>query len=243
MKTLLKYGVILSVLWSLSAVLQAQSTPLPDGPRAKAGTHAADGIGVAVGPTRSTEETFNAPWEEDSVDTPLKAGDKMTAHSIVQTMEGEDFDLNAAVASQPTVLIFYRGGWCPYCNAHLRELQTSAPALQAMGYQILAVSTDMPEALKETADGNELSYQLFADPMVTVADSFGLKYKVKQNYLDHLTNDHDTDLVAQNGGYLLTPGAYIMNTDGVIEFAYVNMNFAVRISQDALLKAAREALN
>lgn len=29
----------------------------------------------------------------------------------VETVEGEEIDLAAAVRSQPTVLIFYRGGW------------------------------------------------------------------------------------------------------------------------------------
>ena len=166
----------------------------------------------------------------------------MPAKSVVRTLDGKEFDLNAAVASQPTVLIFYRGGWCPYCNAHLRELQQSAPALAEMGYQILAISTDTPDALRATLDRLELDYQLLSDASVEVADSFGLKYKVKDEYLGHVKNDHETDLVAQNGGYLLTPGAFVMSTDGVIRFAYVNMNYAVRIRQESLLKAARQAL-
>ncbi len=29
----------------------------------------------------------------------------------VKTVAGESFDLNAAIGSKPTILIFYRGGW------------------------------------------------------------------------------------------------------------------------------------
>jgi hypothetical protein len=38
---------------------------------------------------------------------PVGTGDKMP----VKTVEGEDFNLADAVAEQPSVLIFYRGGW------------------------------------------------------------------------------------------------------------------------------------
>jgi peroxiredoxin len=206
------------------------------------GTPAPDGIGATVGPSPGAGEMKQGPWLEGSVGTPLTAGARMPANSVVRTVDGAEFDLNAAVASRPTVLIFYRGGWCPYCNAHLRELQESAPALEEMGYRILAISTDAPAALQATMDRHELSYQLLSDASVEVADRFGLKYKVSDQYLGHVKNDHGTDLVAQNGGHLITPAAFVMDTDGVIRFAYVNMNFSVRITQESLLKAAREAL-
>ena len=41
---------------------------------------------------------------------PVGTGDKMPA-ATVRTVEGEDFSLADAVAENPTVLIFYRGGW------------------------------------------------------------------------------------------------------------------------------------
>ena len=41
---------------------------------------------------------------------PLGTGQKMPA-ATVRTVEGEEFSLADAVAEQPTVLIFYRGGW------------------------------------------------------------------------------------------------------------------------------------
>jgi|GEM_PF-804542 len=48
----------------------------------------------------------------DSADKvkPLKVGDKVPK-ATPMTEEGKPFDLNAAIAKQPTVLIFYRGRW------------------------------------------------------------------------------------------------------------------------------------
>ncbi|HKK17333.1 MAG TPA: DUF3179 domain-containing (seleno)protein, partial [Opitutales bacterium] len=33
--------------------------------------------------------------------------------------DGEELGLHALTADQPVILVFYRGGWCPYCNRHL----------------------------------------------------------------------------------------------------------------------------
>lgn len=211
-------------------------------PGVAVGTVAPDGLGVTVGRSSSAGEMANGPWVDASVIRPLQAGARMPAGSIVQTVDGQPFDLNAAVAKKPTILIFYRGGWCPYCNVHLHQLQASLETLQGMGYQLLAISSDTPEELRAAAAKEKLNYELLSDSQVEVAGKFGLKYKVTDRFLERLKKDHDTDLNAQNGGYLLTPGAFILDRAGVIRFAYANNNFTVRVSQEALMKAARDAL-
>ncbi len=41
---------------------------------------------------------------------PVKIGAKLPALGLT-TVDGKAFDIQAAVAKKPTVLIFYRGGW------------------------------------------------------------------------------------------------------------------------------------
>ena len=36
---------------------------------------------------------------------------------ILPDATGKDVSLSELVASGPAVLVFYRGGWCPYCNS------------------------------------------------------------------------------------------------------------------------------
>jgi cyclase len=211
-------------------------------PSVPAGTRAPDGIGVVVARSPGAGPLRNGFWVPKTQGKPLGAGARMPSPAIVKTMAGRSFDLNAAVVRQPTVLIFYRGGWCPFCNAHLRELQASAPALRALGYQILAVSSDTPDKLRATLERNKLDYVLLSDDQVAVAAKFGLRYQVNDAYLAHLRDDKGTDLVRQNGGYLLTPAAYIVDRTGKLRFAYVNDNASVRVGQDVLLREARAAL-
>ena len=41
--------------------------------------------------------------------------------AALRDLDGNDVTLHAIVAEKPTVLIFYRGSWCPYCNLHLSD--------------------------------------------------------------------------------------------------------------------------
>lgn len=212
-------------------------------------TVAPDGIGVTLregaSPLPYTKDTVTyVPWEEGSKMKPLAVGSKLPKGSVAWTKTGAALDLNKTAKEKPTVLIYYRGGWCPFCNIHLQELQKSVPALEKMGYQLLAISTDTVEALK-AYDDSELEYQLLADPDLKLATSLGIKYKVAQQYIQHvkeIPQGRAFDMEKRNGGYLVTPTAYILDTGGTIRFAYSNDNYTVRASQDGLLKAAKEAL-
>ena len=79
--------------------------------------------------------------------SPLLSGENIPQVKLSDAT-GQPFDLNAAVSLKPTILIFYRGGWCPYCSKQLAGLQEIEEDLTKMGYQLLAVSTDSPDNLK-----------------------------------------------------------------------------------------------
>ncbi len=52
----------------------------------------------------------DAPPDAAEKIRPLLIGARVPKLTLT-TLAGEPFDLNAAVAKQPTVLIFYRGNW------------------------------------------------------------------------------------------------------------------------------------
>ena len=62
---------------------------------------------------------------------PLSIGSK-TPSLVLQDADGVEFDLNRAIKKQPTVIIFCRGGWCPYCNLQLGQLQTFSHSADAL---------------------------------------------------------------------------------------------------------------
>lgn len=169
--------------------------------------------------------------------SPLLIGEKIPSVSLAD-QEGMMINLNAVVAMKPTVLVFYRGGWCPFCNKQLSALQEIQSFLDKKGYQIIAISTDSPENLRSTSKKNELGYKLLSDADLSVTKQFGLAFKAPERYADLLekfTGGKDTESL------LPVPSVFILNKAGVIKFEYINPDFKERISS-SLLKAAAEAL-
>ncbi len=147
-------------------------------------------------------------------------------------------------AEQPTILIFYRGGWCPYCSRHMAELQKIEGQIVEMGYQILAISVDRPEVLRETLTDQELTYTLLSDSPADAMKAFGVAYRVDDNTVARYKSigiDFE-----KNTGYdhhiLPAPAVFILDQEGTVKFQYVNPDYKQRINGDVLLTAAKAYL-
>lgn len=169
--------------------------------------------------------------------SPLLAGEKIPVLQLRKS-SGEPFDLNKSVSETPTILVFYRGGWCPYCSKQLSGLQEIEKDLTKMGYQVIAISTDSPENLSKTMNKEKLSYTLLSDADLNAAKRFGIAFKSPKNY--------DKFLPETSGGknvdkLLPVPSVFILNKKGNILFEYINPDITQRLSAP-LLKAAAAAL-
>lgn len=176
--------------------------------------------------------------------SPLKAG-WVIPDGVLRTLEGKEVHLKEEVRRKPTVLIFYRGGWCPYCSTQMGQLAKIQPKLAALGYQLLAVSPDKPEKLKESADKQRLNYILLSDSSMQVCLDFGLAYRVAGAAYDTYVNKYHVDLEGASGEnhhLLPVPAAFVLDKRGMIHYAYSNPNYKVRVNPEELLRAVERAI-
>ena len=186
----------------------------------------------------NAQTTAGIPAKPEEV-SPLLIGENIPAINVLDAM-GNSFDLNSAVAQKPTLLIFYRGGWCPYCNKQLSGLQEIEADLKKMGYQIIAISTDSPDNLKASIAKNKLEYTLLSDADLNASKQFGLAYKAPAAY--------DKLLPTSSGGknldkLLPVPSIFFISKKGNIRFEYINVNYTQRISSDLLKAVAQTIIN
>ncbi len=174
---------------------------------------------------------------------PLPVGSEVPPLTL-KTGDSKIFDLNAALKKQPTVLIFYRGGWCPFCNAQLSQLQKINGDLVRLGYQILAISPDEPTALEKTLVKDALDYTLLSDNSTQAMRSMGLAYRVDDATAKRYAEAGVNLKAAPDGKsrVLPAPGVFIVDQKGLIQFSYVNPNYRVRLNPELLLTAARVIL-
>jgi len=166
--------------------------------------------------------------------SPLLIGESVPAVTLPDAT-GKPISLNAKIAAKPTILIFYRGGWCPFCNRELAGIQSIEANLRKMGYQIIAISTDSPENLSKTMDKQKLTYTLLSDSELSASKQFGIAFVAPKAYEKTLIEGSN----GKNVNKLLpVPSVFILNTKGTIQFEYINPDFKQRISPDLLIGVA-----
>ncbi|MEQ9265289.1 MAG: peroxiredoxin-like family protein [Balneolaceae bacterium] len=192
---------------------------------------------------------FTSPaYSQDVPDSPADVNPILVNSTIpdvmVKTIDSEEVKLRSVVAEKPTMLIFYRGGWCPYCSRHMVELQQIESEILDIGYQIIAISVDKPEILKETLMKNELSYTLLSDSPADALKSFGVAYKVDDATVTRYKSvgiDFEKN-TGYNHNILPAPAVFIIDQEGTVKFQYVNPDYKQRINGDVLLAAAKAYL-
>src|SRR5690606_31253711 len=144
--------------------------------------------------------------------TPLLNGQQIPDITL-KTAQGEAVNLRELVASKPTVILFYRGGWCPYCNAQLAGFQPVEKQLTALGYPILAASPDSPERLNEQKFVTDYQVKLLSDPNLEAIRAFGLACylpdDVPAKYREWKGNTSPT-LPGRDRIVLPVPAAYVL---------------------------------
>ena len=73
--------------------------------------------------------------------TLLNPGDPFPALTLTQP-GGQALTGPGAFHGDFGVVLFYRGSWCPYCNAQLRAFQRAAGSLAEAGPSVVAMSVD-----------------------------------------------------------------------------------------------------
>lgn len=174
---------------------------------------------------------------------PLLAGMAAPEFTIRQA-DGTPYTFAAGARAKPVIVTFYRGGWCPYCNRYLWEMRDAEQALLDLGYEMLFISADRPEKLKEVLEESGLQYTLLADNDLVAARAFGIAFRVSDDYFSKLLA-HDIDLEDASGRdhhALPVPAVFVIGADGIIDFQYLNPDYTVRVDPDVLVAAARAGL-
>ncbi len=171
-----------------------------------------------------------------------KAGDKAPDFRLLDG-RGAYVHLKDLLTTGPVVLSFYRGGWCPYCNLELRALQSVLPEIRQLGAQLVAISPQTPDESLSTAEKNELAFTVLSDLGSATAKSFGIAFDLS-NELRPIYAQFGHALPDMNGDdswALPLPATYVIDTDGTIVLAFLDVDYRNRLEPGEIL-AALQAL-
>ncbi len=176
--------------------------------------------------------------------SPLMNGQQIPNEIEVTTINGKKLSLGQVLNNKKTILFFYRGGWCPFCNTQMGQLKKIENKLARLGFQLIGISTDNEQDLQKSIGKHQLNYQLLADYNSITSQAFGLAYYSSQKTTDRyiaamgLKNPLQKNKAGDKRLVLPVPAIYVIDSKGLIQFNYVNPNYKVRLHEALLLKAA-----
>src|ERR1700757_799849 len=93
---------------------------------------------------------------------------------IVNLPVGRTVHLPGDLAGRFGVVLFYRGAWCPYCNAQLSAFQRALDGLAQVGASVVALSVDDEAATRDLIARHGLRFPVgHSADAVVVADATG----------------------------------------------------------------------
>jgi peroxiredoxin len=152
---------------------------------------------------------------------------------------GRPVDLGALADAGPLVVMFYRGGWCPYCNLELRAYQRKLAAIRAVGARLVAVTPETPDNALGTAEKNDLAFAVLSDVTGTLADALGIRFRLSPE-IEALYRKFGHDLPTHNGDSewsLPMPATYVVERGGRIAYAHVDPDYRRRAEPAEVLAA------
>ena len=162
--------------------------------------------------------------------SPLLIGEILPNATLLNE-NGESINLNEEIAKKNTVLVFYRGGWCPYCNMQLAGLVDSEAEILKLGYQIIAVSPDDYRNLKPSVEKNNMNYKLYSDADGSFIKNIGIGFTPSSGTTSYIAQK----TIGKTTEVLPVPTVMVLNKKGEILFEYISPNYKQRISPELLL--------
>lgn len=168
---------------------------------------------------------FSSLLNPNPVGGGLKVGDKAPAISGVD-VRGVAVKWDELLKKGPVVVVFYRGGWCPYCNLYLASLVKEMEAISKLG-TVVAITVQKPDKIEETIAGKKISFPVLFDASGDIVKSY------------RAVSDKAVPPKSTTGDYqvpfLPVPATFIVGSDGIISKRHFDEDYKNRMEVPALL--------
>jgi peroxiredoxin len=160
-------------------------------------------------------------------------------------VDGQPTTLAQNLGGKPAVIVFYRGGWCPYCNITLRTYQAQlVPALAERGIGLVAIAPEAPGGSLSTKESKQLTFTVLSDPGNQIAAQLGILTAPSDGArAAQLQLGLDLTQVNADGTTALPmPTVVITDADGVIRWIDVHPDYTTGTEPGHILQAVTETI-
>jgi peroxiredoxin len=174
----------------------------------------------------------------------LKVGDKAPTLSLDSVTGGQQ-SLGDLYAQGPTFVVFYRGGWCPFCNLQIHELSNAAPEFAKRGLRLVAISVDVPTQEAMTQAKHGVPFPMLSDPKLKAHQAFHVVHTAGEGEQKVLAG-FGIDLQKFSGEThksFAVPSMFLVDKQGVVRWEHADEDFKTRPTAKQMLAVAATTLS
>ena len=167
----------------------------------------------------------------------LKAGTIVPGFTVNDHL-GNSITLEELKAKGNLLVVFYRGGWCPYCNRQIRQLTEAWPQFQQRNVVPVLISVDKPDAAAMALRTYEIPFPVLSDPDLVVHDLFQVTMKLDDELIPKY-REYGIDVEDWSGRThhkFAVASVFLINETGVLVWSHSSMDYKTRPSVQQLLQ-------
>jgi peroxiredoxin len=184
------------------------------------------------------EKSINDLKTQNIENESIKIGNIVTPFTLLNT-QNQLIHSKDILKKGKTILAFYRGSWCPYCNLELRELQNNIAKITDKNATLLAISPQSPDHSKALTENHELTFEVLTDKNNRLAKQLGISFKLQEfalptyqaigiNLEEFNQNDENT---------LPIPAVFVIDTNGAVVYKFIDTDYRNRLDIDELIQS------
>lgn len=160
--------------------------------------------------------------------------------ATLSSIHGEDITLSDLWQDQNVMLIFYRGGWCPYCNAQIRDITVKYDQFSERSLLPVLVSVDEPDAASLVSAAYDVPFPIMSDSDLDGHSAYNVVLTVtEREYEARLARGTDMEAFSGTDHHsMAVPSTFLIEKGGELLWSHVDVDFRVRPSAKQLLEVA-----
>ena len=173
----------------------------------------------------------------------LNVGSKAPDATLTD-VTGTTVELRSLYEAGPVFVVFYRGGWCPFCNLQLHELTVAKPEFDKRSIRLVAISVDQPDQGAKTQAKNGVPFPMLSDSTLVAHKAFHVVHVPEEKEAKALSG-YGINLESYSGQKhhsFAVPAIFLVDKSGVVRWEHVDEEYKTRPSTRQLLEVADHTL-
>lgn len=136
---------------------------------------------------------------------------------------------SADLLGRPAVILFVRGGWCPFCNEQVEQLTSHYREIVDLGARLILVTPKPLATTRRVARFFEVEFDFWLDESLEAAEKLGLLHR----------SGVPNDFRAEYGRDTVWPAALVVDAAGTIRYTELSRRLSDRPDPESLLRMLR----